>query len=87
MVYAEFYHGLRLQIPKAKPEGFIASNHGKILHIPWFGGRYSYSNMTKQLKYLKFPLYFVKNHAYFTNIRIEFLGSIYFLFTIRIIFN
>ena len=32
MVYAEL----------AKPEGFIASNHGKILHIPWFGGRYSY---------------------------------------------
>ena len=30
-----------------KPEGFIALNHGKILCIPWFGGCYFYSNMTK----------------------------------------
>ena len=59
MVYAEFYHGLR----------FIASNHGKILRIPWFGGCYSYSNMTKQLKYLLLTLYLTKIHIHLTNVQ------------------
>ena len=30
-----------------KKSRFIASNHGKILCMPWFAGCYSYSNMTK----------------------------------------
>ena len=29
--------------------GGLFSNHGKILCIPWFGGCYSYSNMTEFL--------------------------------------
>ena len=40
-----------------KPGGFIVSNHGKILRIPWFVGAYSYSNMTNYFKlnnYCKF---------------------------------
>ena len=54
---AEFYNGLRLYTPKAKPEGFIASNHGKILCILLFGGCYCYSNMIN-LKMFKLNYYF-----------------------------
>ena len=31
----------------------MASNHGKNLFIPWVGGCYSYSNMTKYFNVIK----------------------------------
>ena len=30
------------------PSGFIISNHGKILHIPWFVRRYSYIKIDRR---------------------------------------